>query len=253
MITKTELQEFARLKGLNLGNAEKDYLLDMVLLSISKNTKNELVFKGGTCLYKFHGLDRFSEDLDFSAIAEIDTKRLIQNICTDLERFGIRSILRRQKKLFHSVLITLGVEGPLFMGKAESSAVIGIDINMKSPVVVEPDLLSYASIYQEIPRMHIRCMKQDEIFAEKVRAIMTREKARDVYDLWFLVQRGVKGDRNLINKKLSYYDLQFEYDSFAKGVENKARIWEPELKPLLQRTPPFQNVRQDILSAAHSW
>ncbi len=62
MISIDELKKMAKIKGLSLGNAEKDYLIDIVLLLISRNTKDELVFKGGTCLYKFHNLDRFSED-----------------------------------------------------------------------------------------------------------------------------------------------------------------------------------------------
>ena len=89
MITRKELEEIARLKGLSLGNTEKDYLLDIALLSISKNTKNELVFKGGTCLYKFYKLNRFSEDLDFSAVKKTNINLLIKNIISDFERFGI--------------------------------------------------------------------------------------------------------------------------------------------------------------------
>ena len=41
-------------------------------MSISNHTKNELVFKGGTCLYKFYKFNRFSEDIDFSALSPID-------------------------------------------------------------------------------------------------------------------------------------------------------------------------------------
>ena len=64
MISLDELISKARLKSMSLGNAEKDYLIDLTLFSISKNTKDELVFKGGTCLSKFYNLDRFSEDID---------------------------------------------------------------------------------------------------------------------------------------------------------------------------------------------
>ena len=50
---------------------EKDYLIDLMLKVISVNKlSNVLEFKGGTALYVFHGLNRFSEDLDFSYIGE---------------------------------------------------------------------------------------------------------------------------------------------------------------------------------------
>ncbi len=249
MITKKELQECAHLKGLSLGNAEKEYLIDMALLSISNHTKNELVFKGGTCLYKFHRLDRFSEDLDFSAITEINVKRLINSIIVDFEKFGIRVKNYRQKEPYQSLLVTLRIEGPLFTGKTQSYANLGIDINMKSQVYVEPEILSYTPIYQEIPTIHALCMRKEEIFAEKVRAIMTRDKARDVYDLWFLVQKGIKADADLIEKKLEYYKMHFQQEAFTNAIRQKNKIWHNELKPLLRTVPSFTAVRQAISSA----
>ena len=47
---------------------ERDYLLTLLLDEICSVFSNELVFKGGTALKYFYGLNRFSEDLDFSYI-----------------------------------------------------------------------------------------------------------------------------------------------------------------------------------------
>ena len=66
MIDQETLRRVARTKGIsNLSYAEKDYFQEIVMLGISREAP-ELAFKGGTALYKFHGLNRFSEDLDFS-------------------------------------------------------------------------------------------------------------------------------------------------------------------------------------------
>jgi predicted nucleotidyltransferase component of viral defense system len=43
---------------------EKHYLQSLILTIVSDYP---LVFKGGTYLWLFHGLNRFSEDLDFTA------------------------------------------------------------------------------------------------------------------------------------------------------------------------------------------
>ncbi|EQD54160.1 protein containing DUF1814, partial [mine drainage metagenome] len=52
---------------------EKDYLINLMLKTISLNKVSQnLEFKGGTALYLFHGLDRFSEDLDFDYIGKTD-------------------------------------------------------------------------------------------------------------------------------------------------------------------------------------
>ena len=50
---------------------EKDYLLNLILKIFSTTTLSEhAVFKGGTAINYFYGLDRFSEDLDFTYVAK---------------------------------------------------------------------------------------------------------------------------------------------------------------------------------------
>ena len=60
MLGTEELEDIARLKRLSLINAEKDYLQDILLFSIYSIVGRELVFKGGTCLYKIYKINRFS-------------------------------------------------------------------------------------------------------------------------------------------------------------------------------------------------
>ncbi len=68
MINKELLSQASVGKGLiNKEYIEKDYFQDLLLYQLYKQT-NQLVFKGGTALYKFYQLPRFSEDLDFSAL-----------------------------------------------------------------------------------------------------------------------------------------------------------------------------------------
>lgn len=241
MITKKELEEYARLKGLNLGNAEKDYLIDMALLSISRHTKNELVFKGGTCLYKFHKLNRFSEDLDFSGVAIIDADRLLDRAVLDFGRFGI-SASCKTKHTRTSALAALMVEGPLFSGSAWSRARIEIDINWKSPVFLEPEMLSSASIYPELPSIRVLCMRQEEIFAEKIRAIVTRQRARDLFDLNYFLQRGIYSDKALIEKKLMYYNLVFDIRKVLGSIRSLAACWKKELYGITPAMPEFAEV-----------
>ncbi|MEK6845352.1 MAG: nucleotidyl transferase AbiEii/AbiGii toxin family protein, partial [Nanoarchaeota archaeon] len=66
MLRKDELAKIAEAKHLSLFNAERDYLLEVILFALYTNMKNELIFKGGTAMYKVYKLNRFSEDLDFT-------------------------------------------------------------------------------------------------------------------------------------------------------------------------------------------
>ncbi len=251
MLSAEELSETARIKGIkNKGYAEKDYILDIVLLLISRNTKDELVFKGGTCLYKFYKIARFSEDIDFTLKKEINIDSLLKLIISGLSAFGIEAEIKEKRMPYNSVLITMKAKGPLFMGTPQSFCNIGIDINLKSSIEIEPANASYNSLYRDIPSFSLLIMGEKEIFAEKVRAIITRNKGRDVYDLWFLLERGVKADNALIEKKLAYYNMKFSISEFEKAINAKKNAWEKDLAPLVfGALPPFNEAKKKILSA----
>ncbi len=246
MIEKDELERFARLRRLSLGNAEKDYLLDMALLSISASTKNELVFKGGTCLYKFHKLPRFSEDLDFSATQDVDADRLIGTILSDFARFGVEARLVGKKAAHESVLATLRAQGPLFSGNPLSSANLGLDINLKSKPLLEPEALTYHSPYPEIPAFTVLCMKAEEILAEKVRALMTRTKARDLFDTHFLLQKGVDAGAALIGRKMDYYHERFSAEALRKRLAIFEPFWKKEMRGFTPDLPEFGQARASV-------
>ena len=55
-------------------------------------------FYGGTALRIFHGLPRFSEDLDFTRLTEDDATRLephLPHVATELEAWGFISQRKR--------------------------------------------------------------------------------------------------------------------------------------------------------------
>ncbi len=248
MISIEELKKLARLKGISsMGNAEKDYLIDLVLLSVSRNTKDELVFKGGTCLSKFYKLDRFSEDIDFTLRKELDINALLMRILADLQSFGIYAEIKESKTVLSSVMAIIRTKGPLYNGSPRSFSNIGIDINLQSGISMEPELAKYASIYPEVPRFSILIMHKEEILAEKVRAILSREKARDIYDLWFLLNEGARFDLNLVNEKLKYYGETWSAKAFTNKLILKESIWKTELAPLIDVVPDFREAKKFIL------
>lgn len=248
MITKEELIKLRKLKGLDLEQVEKDYLLEIALSIISRETKNELVFKGGTCLYKFHKLNRFSEDLDFSASAAIEHGVLFDGLVSGFSDYGVKAILKPTRQPFNSVLASLQMQGPLFDGNPRSLASIRIDINLKSEVDMPPVAQTLYSDYRDIIPFQVLCMTKEEIASEKIRAIITRDKARDVYDLWFLMRNGTRLDPDLLEKKMAYYGMGFDLKEFTSRLEDKKAGWEEDLSRLVfGPLPTFENARKDIL------
>jgi hypothetical protein len=248
MISKEELKKIALLKGIgSMGNAEKDYLLEIALLLISRSTKDELVFKGGTCLSKFYKIDRFSEDIDFTARREINWDLILQRVISGFSSFGIPAEVKSSEKKHSSLMVKMRFKGPLYTGLPQSLSGINIDINLKSSIDTEPVAAKYSPLYPEIPGFSLLVMQEKEILAEKVRAVMSREKARDVYDLWFLLGKGVPFDRKLAQKKLDFYNEEWSAEKFAAGIENKKPIWETELRELITNVPDFNDVKKAVL------
>ncbi len=247
MIDVEELKKIGKLKGIaNIGHIEKDYLSDLILLSISRHTKEELIFKGGTCLFKFYKLDRFSEDLDFTLKKELDITRLLNRIVSDLKVFGIECEIKKMKQTHNAIMITLRIKGPFYTGDDKTIATMRIDINTKSTIELKPLVQRYISLYPDIPIFSIIIMQEKEILSEKIRAILTRTKARDIYDLWFLLKKGVEFDPNLVKKKLKYYNMQWNKNLFLKNLNIKSEIWKAELKPLVRTLPEFSEVKKLI-------
>jgi len=99
-----------------------------------------------------------------------------------------------------------------------------------------------------LPAFDVVVMREEEILAEKVRAIFTRSRARDIHDVFFLIQKGIKPNLKLINEKLNYYSLSFSYLDFIKRLNESEKIWKSEPAQLVRTVPPFEKVTERISS-----
>ena len=90
-------------------------------------------------------------------------------------------------------------------------------------------------------------MDKKEVLSEKVRAILMRDKARDVYDFWFLLKNNSGFDIKLVNKKLRFHKTEFNYNDFFKALIRKKDLWRTDLKNLILIEPPkFDIVIKEI-------
>lgn len=254
MIKKDELAKTAEAKRLSLENAEKDYLLELLLFSIYQNFGETLALKGGTCMYKLYNLNRFSEDLDFTLNKrKFDLEKFLSKILRLLKLLGIEGKIKDTEKYRNEINVRLSFKGPLYDGRKESLCFISINISLRERVLKDLKKELLIPVYREIPSFEVFALDEQEILAEKVRAILTRNKPRDVYDLWFLLKRGVKQDVKLINRKLKVYGMSFSRDMFIEAVKEKRALWETDLRGLIiGDLPDFEKIRSDIISAMFS-
>ena len=248
MLGRKNLESMKSVLGYNLGQVESDYLQHILLLFLSRRAGNWLVFKGGTALQKAYGLNRFSDDLDFTSTKE-GIEDLAHEIRTDLAAFGLENEFKINRMENVSEVIVYSIKGPLYDGTPRSMAVQRLEVSLREVVILKEEIHEVVPVYPDIQPYLLTMMNPEEILSEKVRAIMTRNKARDVYDTWFLIKKKIPVNPELINKKLEYYDLVFDPDAFTTSLMDKKIIWERELKPLISFIPDFEKTAKDVLDA----
>ena len=247
MITKEELKDIARFSHFKLHQQEKHYIQTIILNSIFSTVNDELIFKGGTCLLFFYGLNRFSEDLDFTMIKEINMKKVISNIKKDLENLGVNYRITEMKDTNNSISLKIGVEGPLFSKEIER-CFVSMEIS-KRENVKNYKTSELKSIYRDILGFNIYVMAEKEILAEKIRALVTRNQARDLFDIYFLLKKNTEIDIDLVNRKLTYYKKVFDKKEFIKAVKDEREAWISELNPfVIGNLPDFKDVSSFVIA-----
>ena len=232
-----ELGEYARLRGLNLGQAEKDYYQNILLFLLYGSVSKELVFKGGTALSKCYGLNRFSEDLDFTVLEERDFIIILEK---GLGEFGILHMVKEEKTAAQSKKYRLKVQGPLYRGLERTLCSITLDFSFREKVLSPPLIKTIGHHMDIIPVFDVYVMSQNEILAEKIRALLARKSARDLYDIVFLLRNGAVVDEKMIRQKLALCGMEFDRKTFISRCGLLEGIWESELKSLVKNVPSFK-------------
>ncbi|MBI1974120.1 nucleotidyl transferase AbiEii/AbiGii toxin family protein [Candidatus Micrarchaeota archaeon] len=243
MINKEEIVSLARAYGIKPWQEEKKYVHALLLNELADYP---VVFKGGTYLWLLHGLRRFSEDLDFTA-AESLPSGLPEKVSRALAGFGVNNKVSIEANNQFTLSFRVGATGPLHTSDVNKCFVY-VEISKREKVLLKPTATKLEFPRFETPTKVIRGMDLSEVAAEKVRAILTRDKARDLYDLYFLATaKGISFDETLVNEKLKHYGLKFSGDSFSKSVDKKKNRFVGELKQLVfGELPPFKECAEVI-------
>lgn len=246
MLTRRQLQRIAQRHGIGLHTLERDYVQYLVL-SIMYNRSQALLFKGGTALRVVHRSPRYSEDLDFNTTLDVEaTKRDLGEVVAGLGRYGIVAAVRNEYQSSSNYSFDLGFQGPLYDGRDRSKSSVRIDVNLR-PEVVTTERRLVSSEYDDVMPFLATVLTAADILAEKTRALLVRGKARDLYDLWFLAEQGVRVDLAVVNARLALYQTAFNTTAFAQKVDSLDASWEADLRPLLGQIPDFAMARELVL------
>jgi predicted nucleotidyltransferase component of viral defense system len=227
---------------------ERDYVLAHVLSSIAEAEDARLIFKGGTALRLCHLDDyRYSADLDFSLVGEIDLVGARQLVADALDR--CREAVGFPALELTADLLRIEYQGPL--GGRRS---IKLDV-ADNELVVDTTRKPIALRYEDQQAQECVVYTLEEIAAEKVRCVIQRLQCRDLFDLHqlFVVE---EIDPDFIwptfEKKAAHKGI--DPASFAERFEARVphykKRWEDELgEHLPGALPPFDGLLREVRRA----
>ena len=218
-------------------NAIKEIVQEIVLCALSRSGFfNEAAFYGGTALRIFYGLDRFSEDLDFSLLKpdkDFMLDKYFDSIENEMKAYGIDCYISKKEKVENSNIETAFVKGESktyilnFFGEdaiLDNSKLLK-DIKVKFEVDVNPAKYANTEVkYKLLPSPHeVRVYDKPSLFAGKIHAILcrnwkSRTKGRDLYDYIFYLSMDTKVNIDNLREKLINSKVLNRTDKFDINI-----------------------------------
>lgn len=217
MLDKETAQNLGRELKIDLFTIYREYL-QLLFLKYFYNQKEsrKIYFKGGTALRFLYDSFRFSEDLDFTSLtSEKKLEELIDKTLRTLNKEAAGVNFKRMESIADSFSGKIYQEIPEF----RFPLTIRLDFSIREKPVLAGESSYIETIFPVGPYPQVSHLKTEELLAEKVRAILTRSRGRDIFDLWFLFSKKIPLDWNIINKKMALYKKKTSQEKLIKAVE----------------------------------
>ncbi len=201
-------------------------------------------FYGGTCLRIFHGLRRFSEDMDFTLTEKRNDIHLEDYFPQIIEAFKFTGrevdIIKKEKKIFgkvESAFLKDNTDVYDIAFRTEKTVKVKIELDTNPPLDFETE---QKILFKPFSFM-VRCVTLSDLYAGKMHALAfrnwkTRVKGRDWYDFEWYVGNNIPLDFNHLQKRIQEFN----------GIELTKEEFLTNLKERLATTN-IDMVKQDVL------
>lgn len=208
MISISSVQTISEQQQIDQSTILREYF-QIIFLKYFYDHSPKAYFKGGTALRLLFNSFRYSEDLDFTCLEHADYFGLVSQIIPQIE-LETASIIKLTKEK------SIGEMGERFRIIFQPNKILKQPLGIKldfsyREAPIEPQTSVMITSYPIAPPPLIKHYSQSEILSEKIRAMFTRNKARDLFDLWFLLKQDTPINWDFVTKKMKYYS-QVEFD-----------------------------------------
>ena len=254
---KEWLDEYKPTNKAEAEQALREIMQEIALAGLQRSGFFEkAAFYGGTALRVFYGLDRFSEDLDFSLLetdADFSLESYLNGIIKEFESAGMQVSVKEKIKANQNNIDSAFLKADTIWKELILEGVIpqeGLNmqpsIKIKLEVDTEPPLgfETEEKLLLKPFSFYVKCFTQSDLFAGKMHALLFRKwksrvKGRDWYDMEWYIKKGIPLNLDHL--------LSRARDS---GDWDKPTISQEEFKTLLKEKinlVSFDSIREDIV------
>jgi Uncharacterized conserved protein len=251
MIPGIEIREISRENGVPETTVEKDYALNWILVAISREIDDLMALKGGTAIRKTYiGDYRFSDDLDFTLLVNIDKNMLEKKVITAVKKSKAESGINFNENIRIEETPNKTYEMVTYfrmLRKMGSPLRIRLDITRSEDekIILPLKRRSIIHPYSDRCRGKILGYSLEEILAEKLRSLFQRTRPRDLYDVWYLLKRiEVEKSLEILPEKFKLKGVSM--DNLPMKRKDFEHAWESSLKHQLKNLPNFDDVFNDV-------
>lgn len=238
-------------------NAVREIMQEITLAGLYRGGFFEkAAFYGGTCLRIFHGMQRFSEDMDFSLIKpekDFSLENYFDSILNEFNLVGRNVQIQRKIKQALSPIESAFLKDDtahyniLFDTQKSIKIKLEVDTNPPEGFLTEYKLLMHPFSFMT------RCYSLPDLYAGKMHACLfrkwkTRIKGRDWYDFQWYVGHGTEMNlKHFVARSRQSGDIN--YESFNKSdFLNllRDRITQIDISLLKNDVQPFLKNRNEI-------
>ncbi len=235
-------------------NALYEVMQQVVLCGLNRGGFfSEAAFYGGTCLRIFHGMNRYSEDMDFTLLhkdSNFSLEKYFPAIIDECRLLGREvEITKKDKRNFgkvESAFLKDNTDVYSLSFTTEKSLKIKIEVDTEPPLQFETEerlLLQPFSFFT-------RCVTLPNLFAGKMHALVFRQwkhrvKGRDWYDFEWYVRNQVPLNFSHLQMRIKEFnDLEINRDQFTDML--KERLATTDIRQVKADVLPFVRNPHDL-------
>jgi predicted nucleotidyltransferase component of viral defense system len=203
------VNEYDPKNSIDVENALREIMQEVALAGLERSGFfTRAAFYGGTALRIFHGLNRFSEDLDFSLLepdSAFDIMSYLQPVITEFAAMGMEVSISQKKKSAITSINSAFLKPDTLWSELELEKLVpqsglsrppAIKIKIEVDKEPPPGFQTEELLLLKPFSFYVKCFTLPDLFAGKMHALLFRKwkqrvKGRDWYDMEWYIRKGV--------------------------------------------------------------